>query len=68
MLVTMAAVWLIGSQTPARRHIGFWVFLASNALWIAVGLHAHAWTLIILQLCLTAMNLRGAKKADEASG
>ncbi|BCA30657.1 hypothetical protein [Metapseudomonas otitidis] len=67
MLVTVAAAWLIGSKTTARRHIGFWVFLASNALWIAWGLHAHAWALIVLQLCLAAMNLRGAKKADETS-
>ncbi|WP_265169688.1 hypothetical protein [Pseudomonas solani] len=68
MLVTVAAAWLIGSKQPARRHIGFWVFLASNALWIAWGLHAQAWALIVLQLCLAAMNMRGAKKADEAGG
>ncbi|MCY1269856.1 hypothetical protein D9M68_161600 [compost metagenome] len=39
MLVTVAA-WLIGSRQTMRRNLGFWVFLASNALWIAWGLGA----------------------------
>jgi hypothetical protein len=62
MLVTVLAAWLIGSRQEARRNIGFWVFLASNALWIAWGLHADAYALILLQVCLAAMNIRGAKK------
>ncbi|MCY1334848.1 hypothetical protein D9M69_206180 [compost metagenome] len=62
MLVTVLAAWLIGSRIEARRNLGFWVFLASNVLWIAWGLHAHAWALILLQVCLAAMNIRGAKK------
>lgn len=64
MLVTVAAAWLIGSRQRRRRNLGFWVFLASNALWIAWGLHAQAWALIILQVCLAAMNIRGARKTD----
>ncbi|MGA4636209.1 hypothetical protein ACPA5B_20250 [Pseudomonas solani] len=67
MLVTVAAAWLIGSKKPGRRHIGFWVFLASNLLWITWGLYAHAWALIVLQLCLAAMNMRGAKKAEAST-
>ncbi|MNP83853.1 hypothetical protein D3C76_1829180 [compost metagenome] len=62
MLVTVLAAWLIGSRQETRRNIGFWVFLASNALWIAWGLHADAYALILLQVCLAAMNIRGAKK------
>ncbi|MCY1276920.1 hypothetical protein D9M68_654860 [compost metagenome] len=62
MLVTVLAAWLIGSQREARRYVGFWVFLSSNALWIAWGLHADAYALILLQVCLAAMNIRGAKK------
>lgn len=64
MLVTVLAAWLIGSHHERRRNIGFWVFLASNALWVAWGLHANAYALIVLQLCLAAMNIRGAKKTE----
>ncbi|MDT4839116.1 hypothetical protein FQZ97_728990 [compost metagenome] len=66
MLVTVLAAWLIGSQQETRRNLGFWVFLASNALWIAWGLHAQAWALILLQVCLAAMNIRGAKKTADS--
>ena len=67
MLVTVLAAWLIGSQQAPRRNIGFWVFLASNVLWIAWGLHAQAWALILLQVCLAAMNIRGAKKTEDSA-
>ncbi|WP_280356039.1 hypothetical protein [Pseudomonas sp. BN414] len=62
MLVTVLAAWLIGSNQDSRRNAGFWVFMASNVLWIAWGLYAHAYALIVLQLCLAAMNMRGVKK------
>ena len=67
MLVTVLAAWLIGSHAEARRNLGFWVFLASNALWIAWGLHADAYALILLQVCLAAMNIRGAKKTEDSA-
>jgi hypothetical protein len=67
MLVTVLAAWLIGSHVEARRNLGFWVFLASNALWIAWGLHADAYALILLQVCLAAMNIRGAKKTADSA-
>ena len=47
----------------ARREVGFWVFLASNALWVAWGWHTGAWALVVLQVCLAALNIRGAVKA-----
>jgi hypothetical protein len=62
MVVTVAAAWLIGSETRWKRNLGFWLFLASNALWIAWGWHARAYALIGLQFCLAALNLRGASK------
>jgi hypothetical protein len=40
------------------------VFLAGNALWAVWGWHDHAWALLLLQAALSAMNLRGARKAD----
>lgn len=63
MAVTLLAAWLVASPHKRRREIGFWVFLASNALWIAWGWHSGAWALVALQLGLAAMNIRGVKKA-----
>jgi hypothetical protein len=67
MAVTVLAAWLVASTREHRREIGFWVFIASNALWIAWGWHARAWALILLQLCLAAMNVRGVVKAAPAT-
>jgi hypothetical protein len=66
MLATLIAAWLIGSLRRGRRIAGFVCFLLSNALWIAWGLYAHAWALIVLQVCLAVLNVRGAKKNDDA--
>lgn len=63
MVVTIVASWLVGSTHRRRRLIGFWTFLASNALWIAWGSHATAPALVALQLGLSAMNIRGMLKA-----
>jgi hypothetical protein len=62
MLVTAAASWLIASKRKTKRTVAFWVFLVSNALWILWGVHDHAYALIVLQLCLAALNIRGAVK------
>ena len=63
MVVTVGASWLVGSTHRRRRLIGFWTFLASNALWVAWGLHGAAPALVVLQLCLAVMNVRGMVKA-----
>jgi hypothetical protein len=68
MILTVIAAWLVGSQARLKRNIGFWVFLASNVLWTIWGLHAHAYALIVLQFCLAAINIRGARKNDPTSG
>ena len=39
MAATLLAAWLVGSQRKGRRELGFWVFIASNVLWIAWGWH-----------------------------
>ncbi len=67
MVVTVWAAWLVASSLKRRRLLGFWIFLLSNVLWVAWGLHSHAWALVFLQLCLAAMNVRGAKKSEPAS-
>jgi hypothetical protein len=76
MAVTVLAAWLVASQSKQRRTVGFWVFLTSNALWIAWGWHDGAYALIALQVALAALNIRGvfkndpelAAKAAEATG
>ena len=67
MLVTVLAAWLVASERKSHRGIGFWIFLLSNALWVAWGWHRQAYALIALQFCLAAMNVRGARKAEVPS-
>jgi hypothetical protein len=64
MLVTVAAAYLVASRSRRRRAVGFWLFLASNVLWVAWGWHAGAIALIVLQVALAALNVRGAWKND----
>ena len=67
MVVTVVAAWYVASNRKDKRNWGFWLFLMSNVLWIAWGLHSGAPALITLQLCLAAMNIRGAMKAKTPS-
>ena len=62
MVLTLVAAWLVGSTRKARRTVGFWTFLASNALWVAWGWHDGAMALVVLQIGLAALNVRGAFK------
>ncbi len=64
MLVTVVASWLVASKSEGRRNAGFWVFMLSNGLWIVWGISANANALVALQICLAAMNIRGAMKTD----
>ena len=66
MLVTVCAAWLVASRSSRRRTAGFWIFLASNLLWIAWAWQAQAHALIVLQLALAALNIRGALKNEPA--
>lgn len=65
MVVTLLASWYVASKSEGKRNAGFWLFLASNALWLGWGLHSGAYALIGLQLGLAAMNIRGALKTEE---
>lgn len=42
--------------------IGFVFFSLSNALWVVWGVYVGAYALIVLQICLFLMNLRGLRK------
>jgi len=66
MLITVLAAWFVASTQRRRRRIGFWLYLVSNALWIVWGLHSRAYALILLQVCLAAMNIRGERKAADS--
>jgi hypothetical protein len=65
MLVSVAAAYLVASRKEGKRNVGFWLFLASNVLWIVWGVHTKAYALIVLQLSLAALNIRGVSKTDE---
>ena len=56
----------LAKTTQTQRR--FLDFLLSNLLWIVWGWYAHAYALIILQICLAAINIRGAQKNDPAAG
>ena len=64
MAATVVAAWLVASRHKRRRVTGFWVFIASNVLWIVWGWHDHAYALIALQFALAALNVRGVRKNE----
>lgn len=64
MAVTLVAAFLVGARHAKKRVVGFWTFIASNALWIVWGVHDGAWALIALQVALAALNIRGVRKTE----
>jgi len=66
MALTAVAAWLVGSRSAVKRNVGFWIFLVSNVLWIVWGWHVRAYALILLQVCLAVLNIRGAQKNNPA--
>jgi nicotinamide riboside transporter PnuC len=62
MFITVVAAWLVASQRKFKRNWGFWLFLISNVLWIIWGLEDGAYALIVLQIFLAFLNVRGAVK------
>ncbi len=67
MISTVIAAWMVASQRKFKRNWGFWLFLISNALWIAWGVPDRAYALIMLQVCLAFLNIRGAIKNQSQS-
>jgi hypothetical protein len=62
MVASVVAAWLVASSRERRRKWGFWIFLLSNVLWSLWGWHDRAWGLIVLQVLLAAMNVRGVAR------
>ena len=67
MIVTVVAAWFTASQQTRRREIGFWCFLLSNVLWTIWGLHVKAYAVILLQVLLAILNIRGVYKNDPSA-
>ncbi len=67
MVITVAAAWLVASRSARKRAVGFWCFLASNIAWTIWGLYAGAFALIVLQVALAILNLRGVHKNDQVT-
>jgi len=65
MIASVGAAWLVASTNERKRTWGFWVFLFSNLLWVIWGAHDKAYALILLQVALAIMNIRGVKKNKE---
>ena len=64
MAATLLSAWLVGCQSKTERQWGFWIFLLSNVLWAGWGWHDHAWALVVLQLGLALINIRGVAKNE----
>lgn len=64
---TVLASWLVASTGASRRRLGFWTFLLSNLLWVAWAVPTSAPALALLQVCLAAINIRGARKAARSA-
>ena len=67
MVITVIAAWMVASQRKLKRNWGFWLFLLSNVLWIVWGFADHAYALIVLQVALAALNIRGTVKNQTKS-
>lgn len=64
MAASLLAAWLVASHRDGRRNLGFWIFLGSNLLWVLWGWHDGAYALIVLQVALAALNIRGVTKTE----
>ena len=66
MAATLAAAWLVASQRRRRRLAGFAIFVLSNVLWVVWALPAEAYALVVLQVGLFALNVRGIRNNEPA--
>jgi len=64
MAASLISAWLVAAQSKQKRQWGFWIFLFSNVLWVAWGWPAKAYALIVLQVGLAVLNIRGVAKNE----
>ena len=59
MAITVGAAAMVASKRTWKRNEGFWLFVLSNVLWTFWAVHDRAYALVLLQVCLAALNVRG---------
>lgn len=64
MVVTLLAAWLMTFRNARRRLWAFRLFVLSNVLWIAWGLVSQAYSLVLLQIGLFLINLKGVEELE----
>lgn len=64
MVTTLISAWLVASQSKKIRWFGFASFILSNFLWVAWGLYVEAYAVIVMQVGLLILNIRGVVKND----
>lgn len=67
MLATLVSAWLVASRTKRKRRLGFWIFILSNILWVLWAMESEAYAVIVVQIGLLLLNLRGLYKNRRAS-
>jgi len=66
MIATIVSAWLVGSLSNSKRLLGFWVFILSNILWVIWGIHTTAYAIVVMQVGLMILNVRGVIKNKES--
>lgn len=64
MAISLLAAWVMASRKAEKRVWAFWMYLTGNIMWIAWGWGEEAWALIVLNLALMALNVRGIYKNE----
>ena len=65
MAVSLAAAFWMGSKNPNKRILAFWLLIGGNLMWIGWGWGDEAWALIVLNVGLLALNIRGIRKNED---
>lgn len=65
MALGLAGGPLVASTLARRRHLGFGLWLGSNACWIAWGTHAGAWGLVGMQVAFCLSSWLGWRNTRE---
>ncbi len=62
MALTLLSAWLVASQSKSKRGLGFWSFIISNFLWVLWAWQVQAYAVILMQIGLLLLNIRGLYK------
>jgi hypothetical protein len=59
LAMSLGGAWLVADPNPGKHAAGFACFLLANLLWLAWGVNARAWALVIMQVLFTVTSVRG---------